>query len=90
MRHDYRMSTAETTAGGSPSGMPGLGGGSGLRGRFLHNEPMKKHVSWRAGGVAQRVYIPADLEDLCWLVRSLRSAQVRLPRVRRRPCAKKS
>jgi UDP-N-acetylmuramate dehydrogenase len=32
---------------------------------------MKKHVSWRAGGPAQRVYIPADLEDLIWLVRSV-------------------
>jgi UDP-N-acetylmuramate dehydrogenase len=32
---------------------------------------MKKHVSWRAGGAAQRVYIPADLEDLVWLVRSV-------------------
>jgi UDP-N-acetylmuramate dehydrogenase len=42
-----------------------------LRGRFLYNEPMKKHVSWRAGGTAQRVYIPADLEDLTWLVRSV-------------------
>ncbi len=35
-----------------------------LRGRFLHNEPMSRHVSWRAGGTAKRVYIPADLEDL--------------------------
>jgi len=42
-----------------------------LRGRFLYNEPMKKHVAWRAGGAAQRVYIPADLEDLIWLVRSV-------------------
>jgi len=42
-----------------------------LRGRFLYNEPMKKYVSWRAGGAAQRVYIPADLEDLIWLVRSV-------------------
>jgi UDP-N-acetylmuramate dehydrogenase len=42
-----------------------------LRGRFLHNEPMKKHVSWRAGGVAQRAYIPADLDDLAWLLRAL-------------------
>ena len=71
MRHDYRMSEAESASGGSaiearaPNVMPGL------RGRFMHNESMKKHVSWRAGGVAQRVYIPADLEDLCWLVRSL-------------------
>jgi len=42
-----------------------------LRGRFLYNEPMKKHVSWRAGGAAQRAYIPADLDDLVWLVRSV-------------------
>ena len=61
MRHDYRMSEMD------------LGGGAGtvLRGHFLYNEPMKKHVSWRAGGAAQRVYIPADLEDLTWLVRSV-------------------
>jgi UDP-N-acetylmuramate dehydrogenase len=50
-----------------------LGGGAAptLRGHFLQNEPMKKHVSWRAGGLAQRVYIPADLDDLTWLVRSV-------------------
>ena len=69
MRHDYRMSETDTSAGGRISGV--AENTAGLRGRFLHNEPMKKHVSWRAGGVAQRVYIPADLEDLCWLVRAL-------------------
>jgi UDP-N-acetylmuramate dehydrogenase len=31
---------------------------------MLHDEPMSRHVSWRAGGVAQRVYQPADLSDL--------------------------
>jgi UDP-N-acetylmuramate dehydrogenase len=36
----------------------------GLRGEMLRDEPMSRHVSWRAGGVAQRVYQPADLEDL--------------------------
>ncbi len=61
MRHNYRMS--ETDMGG--------GGDTVLRGRFLYNEPMCKHVSWRAGGAARRVYIPADLEDLAWLVRSI-------------------
>ena len=70
MRHDYRMSEADTSAGGMAAASV-TEGAAGLRGRFLHNEPMKKHVSWRAGGIAQRVYIPADLEDLCWLVRSL-------------------
>ena len=42
-----------------------------LRGRFLHNEPMAKHVSWRAGGPAQRAYIPADLEDLRLLLQAI-------------------
>jgi UDP-N-acetylmuramate dehydrogenase len=36
----------------------------GLRGEVLHDEPMSRHVSWRAGGVAQRLYRPADLADL--------------------------
>ncbi len=71
MRHDYRMSADETAGGGHAATTFSTDNGAGLRGRFLHNEPMKKHVSWRAGGLAQRVYIPADLEDLSWLVRSL-------------------
>lgn len=71
MRHDYRMSAEETAFGGRAFGVPFEDKVAGLRGRFLYNEPMKKHVSWRAGGVAQRAYIPADLEDLSWLVRSL-------------------
>ena len=35
-----------------------------LRGELKLNEPMSKHVSWRAGGAAKRVYKPADLADL--------------------------
>jgi UDP-N-acetylmuramate dehydrogenase len=35
-----------------------------LRGELRINEPMAKHVSWRAGGVARRFYKPADLADL--------------------------
>ena len=61
MRHNYRMSEVDMTTGSAPV----------LRGRFLYNEPMSRHVSWRAGGPAQRAYIPADLEDLVWLVRSV-------------------
>lgn len=60
MRHDPRMNATDI-GGGPPI----------LRGRFFYNEPMCKHVSWRAGGAAQRVYIPADLDDLGWLVRSI-------------------
>ena len=37
---------------------------SGLRGEFRRNEPMRKHASWHAGGVADRTYAPADLDDL--------------------------
>jgi UDP-N-acetylmuramate dehydrogenase len=61
MRHDSRASETDIGGGGEPV----------LRGQFFYNEPMRKHVSWRAGGAAQRVYIPADLEDLTWLVRSV-------------------
>ncbi len=61
MRHDYRVSEIDLGGGAAPV----------LRGQFLYNEPMKQHVSWRAGGAAQRVYLPADLEDLTWLVRSI-------------------
>jgi UDP-N-acetylmuramate dehydrogenase len=42
-----------------------------LRGRLLHAEPMKKHVSWRAGGAAAQAYLPADVEDLCVFLKSL-------------------
>jgi UDP-N-acetylmuramate dehydrogenase len=53
------------------------GGGAGkvLRGRFLPNEPMARHVSWRAGGAAQRVYVPADLDDLCLLLQGLDASE---------------
>lgn len=40
------------------------------RGRLLSDEPMAKHVSWRAGGHADRAYVPADLEDLAAFLRS--------------------
>ena len=35
-----------------------------LRGEIRMNESMKKYTSWRTGGKAERIYIPADLEDL--------------------------
>lgn len=37
---------------------------SGLRGELRRAESMRKHVSWRAGGLADRTYAPADLDDL--------------------------
>lgn len=41
-----------------------------LRGELRFDEPMHKHVSWRAGGSAERYYIPADMDDLREFVRS--------------------
>lgn len=35
-----------------------------LRGELLHDVPMRRHTSWRAGGPADRAYRPADLADL--------------------------
>jgi UDP-N-acetylmuramate dehydrogenase len=43
----------------------------GLRGRWMNEEPMSRHVSWRAGGAAKRAYAPADLDDLIAMLRAL-------------------
>ncbi|HET9734152.1 MAG TPA: UDP-N-acetylmuramate dehydrogenase [Burkholderiales bacterium] len=47
----------------------------GLRGELKHNEPMARHVSWRAGGSAARFYAPADLDDLAAFLRQLPPAE---------------
>lgn len=40
-----------------------------LRGELRQHEPMKRHVSWRAGGHAASFYQPADIEDLALFLR---------------------
>lgn len=42
-----------------------------LRGTWEDNLPMARHVSWRAGGVARRAYVPADLADLAQCLATL-------------------
>jgi UDP-N-acetylmuramate dehydrogenase len=37
----------------------------------LRDQPMAKHVSWRAGGAADRLYIPPDLQHLSAFLRQL-------------------
>lgn len=37
---------------------------SSLRGQILNNEKLAKYTSWRVGGNAERMYIPADKQDL--------------------------
>ena len=43
---------------------------AGLRGELKVREPMARHVSWRAGGAAERAYVPADLGDLAAFLRA--------------------
>jgi UDP-N-acetylmuramate dehydrogenase len=44
---------------------------TGPRGALSKNEPMAKHVTWRAGGVAARAYTPVDRADLAAFLASL-------------------
>jgi UDP-N-acetylmuramate dehydrogenase len=44
---------------------------AGLRGDLRLREPMSRHTSWRAGGVAERAYFPADRDDLLAFLRAL-------------------
>jgi len=48
---------------------------SGLRGELRRREPMAGHVSWRAGGVADTAYLPADLDDLIAFLRTLPASE---------------
>ncbi len=43
----------------------------GLRGQLLSNEKLAKYTSWRVGGDAERMYIPADKQDLQQFIASL-------------------
>jgi len=43
----------------------------GLRGELRSDEPMARHVSWRAGGRVRCAYTPADLEDMALFLRGL-------------------
>ena len=46
-----------------------------LRGQLKLDEPMARHVSWRAGGAAARAYVPADRDDLAAFLRRLPRAE---------------
>jgi UDP-N-acetylmuramate dehydrogenase len=41
-----------------------------LHGQMRQDEPMARHVSWRAGGVARVFYQPASVPDLCAFLRT--------------------
>ena len=42
-----------------------------VKGVLLEKEPMSRHTSWRVGGVADRFYRPADINDLSDYLKSL-------------------
>lgn len=42
-----------------------------VSGRLLLNEPMARYTSWRVGGKADRLYIPAGLDDLRLFLQSM-------------------
>lgn len=44
---------------------------TGLRGELRRNESMAEHVSWRAGGMADQIYVPVDTDDMAAYLRSL-------------------
>jgi len=48
---------------------------AGARGEIRTREPMARHVSWRAGGVAERAYLPVDLRDLAAFLHALPGAE---------------
>ena len=50
---------------------PGQFGTVGLRGEMRHDVPMSRHTSWRAGGMVERMYRPADLDDLLTFLKQL-------------------
>jgi UDP-N-acetylmuramate dehydrogenase len=46
-----------------------------IRGVIRLNEPMAEHNSWRAGGLADRFFLPADLDDLAEFLKTLPAAE---------------
>jgi UDP-N-acetylenolpyruvoylglucosamine reductase len=50
-----------------------------LRGKLRNRVDMGRHTSWRAGGIADYLYQPADLDDLLVYLREFKTASPLLP-----------
>ena len=48
-------------------------------GRLREREPMRRHVSWRAGGAVARAYTPAGIDDLAQFLSRMRHDEPLLP-----------
>jgi len=42
-----------------------------LRGTLAHDAPLARHTTWRAGGSADTLYVPADRDDLAAFMRTI-------------------
>lgn len=42
-----------------------------IKGQLLNNENLAKYTSWRVGGCAEQLFIPADKSDLCCYIKQL-------------------
>jgi len=47
-----------------------------FRGELRLNEPMARYTTWKVGGAAERLYVPADLADLGLFLKSLPADEV--------------
>jgi UDP-N-acetylenolpyruvoylglucosamine reductase len=47
----------------------------GLRGKLTRAAPLAKHTSWRTGGPADTLYVPADRDDLAAFLRQLPASE---------------
>ena len=48
---------------------------TGLRGTLAHRVPLARYTSWRAGGPADTLFVPADRDDLAAFLRQLPGAE---------------
>jgi UDP-N-acetylmuramate dehydrogenase len=46
-----------------------------LRGQWRENEPLARYTSWQIGGPADRLYVPADVDDLALALAGLPDAE---------------
>ena len=46
-----------------------------LRGEWRENEPLARYTSWQIGGPADRLYVPADVDDLAAVLAGLPASE---------------
>jgi len=46
-----------------------------FKGQLIEHEPLAKYTSWRVGGVAEKLYIPIDKQDLQLFLKSMSASE---------------